>query len=120
MASIMCPTPVRQLWLYRPTGPDASTSRGVGEVGFFDATGDWCPESVHVEPGPAADRVHWLNGGAAVADADGQLDRADDEIARLQTQIATLIRDRDKWRNQALRQARHRRVRGRRIPWGQR
>ena len=73
MASIMCPTPVRQLWLYRPTGP------GVWEVGFFDTAGDWCPESIRVEPGPA-----------------------------------------DKWRNQALRQARTRRVRGRRIPWGQR
>ncbi len=120
MASIMCPTPVRQLWLYRPTGPDASTSRGGWEVGFFDATGDWCPESVHVEPGPAADRVHWLNGGDTVADADGQLDQADDEITRLQAQITTLTRDRDKWRNQALRQARNRRVRGRRIPWGQR
>ena len=72
MASIMCPTPVRQLWLYRPTGPDASTSRGGWEVGFFDATGDLCPESVHVEPGPAADRVHWLNGGDTVADADGE------------------------------------------------
>ena len=114
MASIVCPTPVRQLWLYRPTGP------GVWEVGFYDTTGDWCPESVHVEPGPAADRVHWLNGGDTVPDADGQLDQADDEITRLQAQITTVTRDRDKWRNQALRQARNRRVRGRRFPWGQR
>jgi outer membrane murein-binding lipoprotein Lpp len=120
VASIMCPTPVRQLWLYRPTGPDTSTSRGGWEVGFFDATGDWCPESVHVEPGPAADRVHWLNGGDTVADADGQLDQADDEITRLQAKIARLTRDRDKLRNQALRAGRHRRVRARRTPRGQR
>jgi hypothetical protein len=120
VASIMCPMPVRQLWLYRPTGPDASTSRGAWEVGFFDVTGDWCVESAHPQSAAAADRVHWLNGGDTVADADGQLDRADDEITRLQTQITTLIRDRDKWRNQALRQARTRRVRGRRILWGQR
>ena len=117
MASIMCPTPVRQLWLYRPTDQGSGTG---WEVGFFDATGDWCVESVHLEPGPAADRVHWLNGGDTVPDADGQLDQADDEITRLQAQITTVTRDRDKWRNQALRQARNRRVRGRRIPWGQR
>ena len=114
MASIICPTPVRQLWLHRPTSP------GRWEVGFFDATGGWCPESVHVEPGSAADRVHWLNGGDTVPDADEQLDQADDEITRLQAQITTVTRDRDKWRNQALRQARIRRARSRRIPWGQR
>lgn len=116
MASIICPTPVRQLWLHRPTSP------GRWEVGFFDATGGWCPESAHTEPGPAAERVHWLNGGDTDTepDADGRLDRADDEITRLQTQITHLTRDRDKWRNQALRQARTRWVRGRRRERGQR
>ncbi len=109
MASIMCPTPVRQLWLYRATSP------GVWEVGFFDSTGDWCVESAHPQPNAAADRVHWLNGGDSAPDAGRQLDQADDEIARLQTQITTLTTDRDKWRNQALR-----RVRGRRTRWGQR
>jgi hypothetical protein len=121
VASIMCPTPVRQLWLHRPTSPDTSTTtRSAWEVGFFDVTGDWCPESVHVEPGPAAARVHWLNGGDTVPAADGQLDQADDAITRLQAQIATLIRDHDKWWNQALRQARNRRARGRRTPRRQR
>ena len=114
MASIICPTPVRQLWLHRPTGP------GRWEVGFFDATGGWCPESAHADPSVAADRVHWLNGGDTDAAPDGQLDRADDEITRLQAQITRMTRDRDKWRNQALRQARTRRVRGRRTPRGQR
>lgn len=114
MASIICPTPVRQLWLHRSTSP------GRWEVGFFDATGGWCPESAHTEPVPAAERVHWLNGGDTDTHADGRLTRADDEITRLQTQITRLTRDRDKWRNQAQRQARTRRVRSRRTPRGQR
>jgi len=110
VASIMCPTPVRQLWLYR------QTDQAVWEVGFFDISGDWCVESGHPQSAAAADRVHWLNGGASTPDSDRRLDQADDEITRLQAQITGLTRDRDKWRNQALRQVRGRR----RTRWGQR
>src|SRR5690349_15088839 len=102
----MCPTPVRQLWLYRPSDQGSGTTEARWEVGFVDSTGGGCVESAHPEASAAADRVHWLNGGVAVPDADGRLDQADDEITRLQAQIIRLTRDRDKWRNQALRQVR--------------
>lgn len=100
MASMICPTPVRQLWLYRRSG------HGVWEVGFFDSAGEWCADSTHRQPAAAADRVHWLNGGATVTDTGPERDRDGEEITRLQAQVTHLSRDRDKWRNQALRHLR--------------
>ena len=37
---------------------------GLWTVGFYDARGAWQPESDHATAREAADRVHWLNGGA--------------------------------------------------------
>jgi hypothetical protein len=34
-------------------------------VGFYDPSGKWQPESDHESANEAADRVHYLNGGAS-------------------------------------------------------
>ena len=111
MTSIMCPTPVRQLWLYRQTAEDQ------WQVGWFDNFDQWCIDSSHARPSDAADRVHWLNGAPSADPAPSeQLEHAEAEIARLQHEVSDLTHDRDKWRAQARRKNRRRRAftRGRR------
>jgi hypothetical protein len=44
-----------------------SFERGLWTVGHRDDSGKWHAESDHDDPQAAADRVHYLNGGAVVA-----------------------------------------------------
>lgn len=37
---------------------------GKWQVGFFDPSGIWQPESYHITARVAANRVHYLNGGS--------------------------------------------------------
>ena len=42
------------------------TEKWLYTVGFYDPEGNWHPESDHESKDKAAERVAWLNGGAAV------------------------------------------------------
>lgn len=46
-------------WVY------INSESGMWTVGFYDPFGKWIAESDHPSVEAAADRVHWLNGGAA-------------------------------------------------------
>ena len=46
-------------WLYLKSEPHLYT------VGFYSPQGEWHPESDHTSQNDAAERVHYLNGGAA-------------------------------------------------------
>ena len=47
--------------VYKKTEPELWT------VGFYDPAGEWHSEGDHDSADAAAERVHWLNGGAPVA-----------------------------------------------------
>ena len=51
MTSIMCPTSVKRLWLYRQTAEQE------WQVGWFDSLDQWCIDSSHTRSADAADRV---------------------------------------------------------------
>lgn len=46
-------------WIYKRTEPELWT------VGFYSPSGEWHPESDHPSSDSAAERVHYLNGGAS-------------------------------------------------------
>jgi hypothetical protein len=46
-------------WIY------LHSQSGLWTVGFYDASGEWQPESDHTSPDAAAHRVHYLNGREA-------------------------------------------------------
>jgi ribosomal protein S16 len=48
------------VYVYRDFRKDA----GCYTVGYYDPKGKWEPESDYETKEQAADRVHWLNGGA--------------------------------------------------------
>ena len=108
MASIMCPTSVKRLWLYRQTAEQE------WQVGWFDSLDQWCIDSSHTRSADAADRVHWLNGAPSISiEPAAQLEQAEAEIVRLQGEVTALTHDRDKWRTQAGRRRRTSKARGR-------
>lgn len=96
MSATMCPSAVRQLWLYRSSEP------GLWTVGHYDANGRWQPESDHNSAERAARRVHWLNGGAQ---APGR-EEIVIEVDRLQALVDRLETSSTRWESQARRCAR--------------
>jgi hypothetical protein len=59
-------------YVYREIPPPELTDSGsiwnpddrAWAVGFYNPRGDWQTESTHTSKERAAERVHWLNGGA--------------------------------------------------------
>lgn len=51
-------------YVYIQSERPSAYSDGVWTVGFYDPSGAWVPESDHGSAADAADRVHYLNGGA--------------------------------------------------------
>ena len=53
-----CDMEVKIMWVYR------KTESSLWSVGFYSPDREWHPESDHSSKEAAAQRVHWLNGGA--------------------------------------------------------
>lgn len=59
------------MWVYQLSEQEFGST--LYTVGFYKPDGTWEPESDHSSKKEARDRVHYLNGGASVADAIAEI-----------------------------------------------
>jgi hypothetical protein len=52
-------------WIFKQT--ERHEFGGLWTVGYYTPDGEWHPESDHDTAEAAAERVHWLNGGATAS-----------------------------------------------------